>query len=64
MCKTVQSSYGSVNGEVLRRLQNDFDTTRLFDAIEGIDRIRYRIGEAGAMRRDLVDLLQHGPRDH
>jgi hypothetical protein len=56
MGKTVQTSYGAVDAKALSRMQNRFDTRRLFDAIDAIDRIRYRICAADGLRQDLLDL--------
>ena len=56
MGKTIQTSYGAVDANVLSRMQNRFDTRRLFDAIDAIDRIRYRICAADGLRQDLLDL--------
>jgi hypothetical protein len=56
--KTLKTRYGPIDAEVLERLQNNFDTQRILDAVDAIDRIRYRICDAEAMRQELLQL--HG----
>jgi len=56
MKKTVETPYGQVDAKALERLRNRFDTRRLLDAADRIDRIRSRISEADGLRQDLLDL--------
>lgn len=53
MIRTIETSYGPVDAKALENLQNSFDTTRLFNAVDSIDRIRSRMDE---VRQDLLDL--------
>lgn len=54
--KTVKTTYGEVNAKVLEQLQHRFDTRRLLEAVDMIDRLRARICEADGLRQDLLDL--------
>jgi hypothetical protein len=45
MNQTIDTSYGPVDAKALEKLQNNFDTTRLLNAVDAVDQIRYRIDE-------------------
>lgn len=53
MSKSVKTRFGTVDAAALETLQNGFDTTRLADAVDALDQIRYRID---GLRDDLLDL--------
>lgn len=56
--ESVNTPYGRVDADALEHLQNSFDTHRILDAVDAIDRIRYRICEPDAFRQELLAL--HG----
>jgi hypothetical protein len=56
--KTLQTRYGPVDAAILEHLRNSFDTHRILDAVDAIDRIRDRICEADRFRQELLAL--HG----
>jgi hypothetical protein len=58
MSKTRRTRYGPVDAEALEALQQSFDTYRLLEAVDTIDRLRARICEPDAMRHELLTL--HG----
>ena len=56
--KTRHTRYGPIDAEAPETLQQEFDTYRLLEAVDTIDRLRARICEPDAMRQDLLTL--HG----
>lgn len=56
--KNVKTIGGMVNAKMLEKLQEEFDTTQILDAVDTIDEIRYRICDPEGMRDDLLRL--HG----
>jgi hypothetical protein len=54
--KNCETDSGTLNSKKLEELQRNFDTTKILEAVDTIDEIRYRICEPDGMRQDLLDL--------
>ena len=54
----VDTAYGLVDRQALEHLQHSFDTQRLLDTVNALDRVRSRICEADGLRQELLTL--HG----
>jgi hypothetical protein len=55
---TVDTAYGLVDRQALEHLQHSFDTRRLLDTVNALDRVRSRICEADGLRQEVLTL--HG----
>jgi hypothetical protein len=51
--KIVKTSFGTVDGQALEKLQDSFDTRELLRAVDAIDQLRYRDDD---LRQDMLNL--------
>lgn len=56
MGKNFKTEHGVVNRKKLEQLQESYDTSRLLEAVELIDRLRSRICDPEGIRSELLDL--------
>jgi hypothetical protein len=56
MGKNLKTEHGLVNRKKLEQLQESYDTSRLLDAVDMIDRLRNRICDPEGIRSALLDL--------
>lgn len=55
---TIETLYGTVDRRVLERLQHRFDTRRLLDSVDALDRVQLQLCAAEGLRQEILAL--HG----